>query len=98
MSLGNRRVGHGIYSQANQQGWNRQLSRASTQEGLQDFRFHDLRHTTASYLAMNGATPTDIAAVLGHKSIAMAQRYSHLAPSHVDGVVAKMNQKIFEEN
>jgi integrase len=66
--------------------------------GLQDFRFHDLRHTTASYLAMNGATPTDIAAVLGHKSIAMAQRYSHLAPSHVDGVVAKMNQKIFEEN
>jgi integrase len=65
--------------------------------GLHDFRFHDLRHTTASYLAMNGATSADIAAVLGHKSIAMAQRYSHLSPSHIDSVVAKMNQKIFDE-
>jgi integrase len=45
--------------------------------------FTDLRHTTASYLAMNGATSADIAAVLGHKSIAMAQRYSHLSPSHM---------------
>lgn len=65
--------------------------------GLHDFRFHDLRHTAASYLAMSGATPTDIAAVLGHNSIAMAQRYSHLSPSHIDGVVERMNQKMFDE-
>lgn len=65
--------------------------------GLEDFRFHDLRHTAASYLAMNGATTTDIAKILGHKSIAMAQRYSHLSQSHIDGVVEKMNQKVFDD-
>jgi integrase len=35
---------------------------------LRDFRFHDLRHSCASYLAMNGATTAEIAAVLGHKT------------------------------
>lgn len=33
---------------------------------IEDFRWHDLRHCTASYLAMNGATLAEIAAVLGH--------------------------------
>ena len=35
--------------------------------GLTDFRFHDLRHSAASYLAMSGASLMDIAAILGHK-------------------------------
>ena len=35
---------------------------------LEDFRFHDLRHTAASSLAMNGATPSEIAEVTGHKT------------------------------
>lgn len=63
--------------------------------GLNDFVFHDLRHSAASYLAMNGATPLEIAEVLGHKSLDMVKRYSHLAESHVAGVVERMNQKIF---
>ncbi len=46
---------------------------------IQDFRFHDLRHSAASYLAMNGATLLEIAAVLGHKTLQMVKRYSHLA-------------------
>jgi site-specific recombinase XerD len=44
---------------------------------------------------MNGATLPDIAAVLGHKTLAMVQRYAHLTDSHVHGVVESMNEKIF---
>lgn len=63
--------------------------------GLEDFRFHDLRHTAASYLAMNGATTVEIAAVLGHKTLDMVRRYSHLTNGHTAKVVAAMNDKIF---
>ena len=73
------------------QPWKTALARAK----LTDFRFHDLRHTTASYLAMNGATTMEIAAVLGHKTLAMVKRYSHLANSHTSKVVTAMNDKIF---
>ena len=68
---------------------------AVAKAGLRDFRFHDLRHTAASYLAMNGATTVEIAAVLGHKTLQMVKRYSHLAHSHTEMVVAAMNNKIF---
>lgn len=63
---------------------------------LEDFRFHDLRHTAASYLAMNGATTVEIAAVLGHKTLAMVKRYSHLTHSHTAAVVRSMNDRIFD--
>lgn len=63
--------------------------------GITDFKFHDLRHSAASYLAMNGATLLEIAAILGHKTLAMVKRYAHLSEDHTRAVVAKMNQKIF---
>lgn len=68
---------------------------AVAKAGLVDFRFHDLRHTAASYLAMNGASSIEIAAVLGHKTLTMVRRYSHLANSHTAAVVTAMNNKIF---
>jgi integrase len=55
---------------------------ALTQARIKNFRFHDLRHTCASLLAMNGASLLEIAQVLGHKSITMTQRYSHLCTEH----------------
>ena len=61
---------------------------------IKDFRFHDLRHSCASYLAMNGCSIVEIAGVLGHKTLQMAKRYSHLSDSHLSDVVAKMNEKI----
>lgn len=64
---------------------------------LTDFRFHDLRHSAASYLAMDGASITDIAEVLGHKTLQMVKRYSHLSEAHTKKVVASMNNKIFTE-
>lgn len=63
---------------------------ARKEANLVDFRFHDLRHTTASYLAMNGATIVDIAAVLGHRGVATTQRYTHLGQSHVADKVESM--------
>ncbi len=63
-----------------------------------DFRFHDLRHTTASYLAMNGASLTDIAEILGHKTLHMVKRYAHLSEAHTKKVVSDMNNKIFESD
>lgn len=51
---------------------------ARSAAGLSDVHFHDLRHTHASLLAKNGASLLAIADSLGHKSISMTQRYSHL--------------------
>lgn len=63
--------------------------------GISDFRFHDLRHCCASYLAMNGASLAEIAEVLGHKTLQMVKRYSHLSEAHTAKVVESMNNKIF---
>lgn len=71
--------------------WEAALKRAD----VQDFRFHDLRHSAASYLAMNGASLAEIAEVLGHKTLAMVKRYAHLSEAHTAGVVARMNARIF---
>lgn len=62
---------------------------------IEDFRFHDIRHSAASYLAMNGATLAEIAEVLGHKTLQMVKRYSHLSEAHTAGVVSRMNERIF---
>lgn len=63
--------------------------------GIEDFRFHDLRHSAASYLAMNGASLAEIAEVLGHKTLQMVKRYAHLSEAHTADVVERMNNKIF---
>lgn len=62
---------------------------------IENFRFHDLRHSAASYLAMNGASLAEIAEVLGHKTLAMVKRYAHLSEAHTHSVVASMNERIF---
>jgi integrase len=68
---------------------------ARERAGLRNFRFHDLRHTTASYLAMSGATLLDIATVLGHKHISMTQRYAHLTATHTHALVNQMTAQVF---
>ena len=62
---------------------------------IEDFRFHDLRHTAASYLAMSGATVPELAAVLGHRTLAMVKRYAHLSDQHTGAVVERMTRKFF---
>jgi integrase len=68
---------------------------ARTEAKIDNFRFHDLRHSAASYLAMSGASLAEIADVLGHKTLQMVKRYTHLSEQHTAGVVAKMNDAIF---
>lgn len=69
-----------------QSAWDWAVKRAK----LENFRIHDLRHDAASRLAMTGATLYEIATVLGHRSLSMVQRYSHLSDGHVGNVVERM--------
>lgn len=54
---------------------------------VQSLRFHDLRHTCASWLAMNGAPLKAIAEVLGHKTIVTTARYTHHSTEHKASMV-----------
>lgn len=58
--------------------------------GIKNFRFHDLRHTAASYMAMSGATQGELMAILGHRSTAMTRRYAHYSQNHLKAVLEKM--------
>lgn len=53
---------------------------AIAEAGLDDFRFHDLRHTFASWARQAGADIADICEALGHASITMTMRYAHIKP------------------
>jgi len=63
--------------------------------GVKDFRFHDLRHSTASYLAMQGAGLLEIADMLGHKTLQMVKRYAHLSGDHKRSLAEKLDANIF---
>jgi integrase len=62
------------------------LERAS----IKNFHFHDLRHTFASWLTMNGRPLKEVQELLGHKSITQTERYSHLAPERLREAVATL--------
>jgi len=68
----------------------KQWNRVREEAELVDFRFHDLRHTTASYLAQNGATLIEIAEILGHKDISVTKRYAHLCIEHKSSLINRV--------
>lgn len=76
----------------------KQWKNALAAADIQNFRFHDLRHSAASYLAMNGASLAEIAEVLGHKTLQMVKRYAHLSDKHIISVVERMNKEIFDDH
>ena len=57
---------------------------------IKNFRFHDLRHTTASMLAQNGCTLLEIGDVLGHRQINVTKRYSHLCTDHKSSLINRV--------
>lgn len=69
-----------------------QFKKALKKAGIVDFRFHDLRHTCASWLAMAGVPILTIQSVLGHKDIRMTLRYAHLAPQQQVGAVRDLDR------
>lgn len=69
------------------------FEKAIVKAKLVDFHWHDLRHTFASRLTMAGVGLRAVQDALGHKSVAMTVRYSHLAPDFLQDVVDKLVPK-----
>jgi site-specific recombinase XerD len=66
------------------------FEKAIQKAGIANFHWHDLRHTFASRLTMAGVGLRATQDALGHKSVAMTVRYSHLAPDFLLNVVEKL--------
>lgn len=67
------------------------FDRALKAAGIENFRFHDLRHTFASHLVMNGCDIRTVQQLMGHKDIKMTMRYSHLSKAHLQEAVEKLD-------
>lgn len=66
------------------------FNEATTAAGIKNFRFHDCRHCTASYMAQHGASLLEIADTLGHRQLRMVQRYAHLNTSSRRNLMARV--------
>jgi integrase len=61
---------------------------------IQDFVWHDLRHSFGSHLAMAGVAPNTIRELMGHSSLAMTQRYLHLSNDHKMQAVEQLSTRL----
>lgn len=68
--------------------WERSLRRA----GIEEFRFHDLRHTWASWHVMSGTSLHELMELGGWKSYEMVLRYAHLAPEHLSAAAQRIER------
>ena len=73
------------------------FKRSAKAAKIEDFRFHDLRHTAASWLRMKGADIHTVAQLLGHKDLRMAARYQHLSPTFLSDAVKKLDEVFSEQ-
>lgn len=80
---------HGKRMAAIGSGWKRTLKRV----GIEHFRFHDLRHTWASWHVMNGTSLQELMELGGWKSYEMVLRYAHLAPEHLAEVAQRIERR-----
>ena len=65
--------------------------------GIEDFRFHDLRHTGASWQAMSGISQPITQKTLGHKSPAMTNRYSHLRDENLRPAINEVGNVMLKD-
>jgi integrase len=66
--------------------WDKVLKEA----GIDDFHWHELRHTSASRLVMAGVDLRTVAQLLGHRTLQMVMRYAHLSHSHELAAVERL--------
>lgn len=59
---------------------------------ISNFRVHDMRHTCASWLVSAGVPAFEVKELLGHSSIEMTERYSHLAPENLRSVANTLDR------
>lgn len=69
--------------------WKPALVRAK----IENFHFHDLRHTFASDLVMAGVDIRSVQTLLGHRDITMTMRYSHLSPAHLREAISTLGAR-----
>ena len=67
------------------------IGAALRRAGIEDFRFHDLRHTFASHFIMRGGDLKSLQEILGHADIKTTRRYMHLSKSHKKRAVNLLN-------
>src|SRR5688572_22559189 len=62
--------------------------------GIEDFLFHDLRHTWASWHVMSGTSLQELMELGGWKSYEMVLRYAHLAPENLASVAQRIERGV----
>ena len=72
---------------ANTKAWRAALKRA----GIEDFRWHDLRHTWATWQRQAGTPTYELQRLGGWRTGAMVERYAHLAPDHLASAAARLD-------
>ena len=72
---------------ANTRAWRNALKRA----GIENFRWHDLRHTWASWHRMQGTPTHELQQLGGWRTGAMVERYAHLTPDHLASAAARLD-------
>lgn len=70
---------------------NKSFQASLKKAGIEDFRFHDLRHTFASHFVMRKGSLKDLQELLGHKTLTMTMRYAHLSQEHKKKAVNLLN-------
>jgi integrase len=73
-----------------QKEWPRWFRKCVVRARIDNFHFHDLRHTFASRLAMAGTDLLSLARLLGHSKVTQTEKYAHLSPSHVRDAVERI--------
>jgi integrase len=78
--------------------WKRAFDTACKKARVKDFRFHDLRHTFGSYLGMKGYNAFTIMKLMGHKTLAMSARYTHISDRHLRAAVDEIGAEMVQSD
>ncbi len=74
------------------------IKKIATVADVRTIRFHDLRHTFASQFMMAGGKIYDLQKILGHSTVQMTEKYSHLSPEHLAGKTDIINFVSIRDN